>query len=72
MRAIAMEDKFNQDYFKHWTRNMAYVFGLWCAIGFIYGGKFIDISLRNKDKYILKKVAQELNYNGSLSDDVDK
>ena len=64
--------QFKKDYFKTWTNNMAYIFGLWCAIGFAYGGKFIDISLRNKDKYILKQIAKELNYTNSLSDAVDK
>jgi len=47
----------NQDYFKNWSRNMAYIFGLWCAVGCIYGGKMFDITLHNKDKYILKRVA---------------
>ena len=26
----------NQDYFKIWSRNMAYIFGFWCADGCIY------------------------------------
>ena len=54
--------QFKKDYFKTWTNNMAYIFGLWCAIGFAYGGKFIDISLRNENKYIFKQIAKELNY----------
>lgn len=62
----------NQDYFKTWSRNMAYIFGLWCADGCIYGGKMFDITLHKKDKYILKKVAEELQYEGSLYDYVDK
>lgn len=62
----------NQDYFKTWTRNMAYTFGLWCADGCIYGGKMFDITLHKKDKYILKKVAEELRYEDSLYDCVDK
>ena len=62
----------NQDYFKSWSHNMAYVLGLWFADGCIYGGKMFDITLHNKDKYILKKVAEELSYEGQLYDYVDR
>ena len=51
---------------------MAYIFGLWCAGGCIYGGKMFDITLHNKDKQILKRVAQELEYEGNLYDGVDR
>lgn len=44
----------NQDYFKNWSHNMAYILVLWWAKGYIYGGKIFDITLHNKDKYILK------------------
>ena len=62
----------NQDYFKTWSHNMAYILGLWWADGCIYGGKMFDITLHNKDKYILKQVAKELQYEGSLYDYVDR
>lgn len=62
----------SQDYFKTWSHNMAYIFGLWCADGCIYGGKMFDITLHHKDQYILKRVAQELQYEGNLYDYVDK
>lgn len=62
----------NQDYFKTWSRNMAYILGLWFADGCIYGGKIFDITLHKKDKYILKKVAEELQYEGPLYDYVDQ
>ena len=62
----------NQDYFKTWSHNMAYILGLWFADGCIYGGKIFDITLHNKDKYILKQVAKELAYEGKLYDYVDK
>jgi hypothetical protein len=51
---------------------MAYVLGLWYAAGHIYGDKIFDITLRAKDKYIIKQVARELNYKGELYDGVDK
>lgn len=62
----------NQDYFKTWSHNMAYVLGLWFADGCIYGDKMFDITLHKKDKYILKKVAEELKYEGPLYDYVDR
>lgn len=61
-----------QDYFKFWSHNMAYILGLWFADGCIYGGKMFDITLHKKDKYILKKIAEELKYEGNLYDYVDK
>lgn len=51
---------------------MAYIFGLWCADGCIYNGKIFDITLHKKDKYLLKKVAEELDYKGNLYDYVDR
>lgn len=62
----------NQDYFKTWSRNMAYILGLWFADGCIYGGRMFDITLHKKDKYILKQIAKELDYQGNLYDYVDK
>lgn len=51
---------------------MAYILGLWFANGYIYGGKFFDITLHKKDKYILKKVAEKLQYTNDLYDTVDQ
>lgn len=62
----------NQDYFKTWSHNMAYILGLWYADGCIYGGKMFDITLHKKDKYLLKKVAEQLEYKGDLYDYVDQ
>jgi hypothetical protein len=62
----------NQDFFKKWSRNMAYIFGLWCADGCIYGGKMFDITLHKRDKYLLKQISKELGYEGKLYDYVDK
>lgn len=62
----------NQDYFKTWSANMAYILGLWFADGCIYNGKIFDITLHKRDKYILKQIAKELNYQGHLYDYVDR
>ena len=64
--------KINQDYFKEWSSNMAYTLGLWFADGCIYGGRIFDITLHAKDKYILKQIAKELNYEGPICDYADK
>lgn len=70
--ANARKYHIKQDYFKQWTHNMAYVLGLWYADGCIYGGKMFDITLHAKDKYILKRIAEELEYEGPLCDYVDR
>jgi len=62
----------NQDYFKTWNSNMAYMLGFWYADGCIYGGKMFDITVQNKDKYIIKKFAKELKYEGPIQDYVDR
>lgn len=62
----------NQDYFKTWSNNMAYILGFWFADGCIYNGRIFDITLHKKDKYILKKIAEELQFEGNLYDSVDK
>lgn len=62
----------NQDYFKEWSHNMAYTLGLWYADGCIYSGRLFDITLHKKDKYLLKRVAEELGYEGTLYDYVDR
>lgn len=62
----------NQNYFKTWSSKMAYILGLWFADGCIYGGKMFDITLHAKDKYLLKQIAKELEYEGNLYDYVDR
>lgn len=62
----------NQDFFKTWSHDMAYILGLWWADGCIYGGKMFDITLHNKDKYVLKRIAELLDYEGELRDYVDR
>lgn len=62
----------NENYFKTWSRNMAYILGLWFADGCIYHGRIFDITLHKKDKYILKQIANELSYEGPILDYVDR
>lgn len=62
----------NENFFKTWSNEMAYVLGLWWADGCIYQKKMFDITLHKKDKYILKRIAELLQYKGSLYDYVDR
>ena len=53
----------NHDYFKTWSKNMAYIFGLWCAdgnIGTQNKGYQFSIKLHKKDKYLLKDILDEM------------
>lgn len=68
----ARKYKINQDFFKTWSSDMAYILGLWFADGCIYGGKMFDITLHAKDKYLLKQIAKKLQYEGQLYDYVDR
>lgn len=70
--ANARKYNINQDFFKTWSSNMAYILGLWFADGCIYGGKMFDITLHKKDKYLLRMVAEQLQYEGPLYDYVDR
>lgn len=56
----------NQDFFKKWSKEMAYILGFWYADGCIYGGKMIDFTVQKKDKYILKLIAKEIDYQGQV------
>lgn len=62
----------NQNYFKTWSHNMAYILGLWYADGCIYSDKMFDITLHARDKYILKRIAEQLEYEGPIIDYVDR
>lgn len=53
----------NHDYFKTWSRNMAYIFGLWCADGYIgtqNKGYQFSIKLHKNDKYLLQQILNEM------------
>lgn len=62
----------NEHFFKEWSEEMAYVFGFWCADGCIYNSKMFDITIHKRDKYILKRIAELLDYEGNTTDYVDK
>ena len=45
---------------------MAYVLGFWFADGCIYNNKMFDITTHSKDKYILNRIKEQLEYTGDL------
>lgn len=67
----ARKYKINENYFKTWSSNMAYTLGLWWADGCIYRGRMFDITLHKKDRYILSKIAQDMQFEGNIYDGVD-
>lgn len=64
----------NKDYFKQWSVNMAYIFGLWCADGNISkssGGYYFSIKLKNDDRYLLENILNEMKSSHKIYDDND-
>jgi intein/homing endonuclease len=56
----------NEDYFKNWSNNMAYILGFFVADGLI-DGKNQLISFSQKDREILEKIKAELGSNQPLT-----
>lgn len=59
----------NDDYFKKWSHNMAYILGFWWADGHICVGEnhcIFVISQHNKDKYILAQFLKEMESNAKI------
>jgi len=53
----------NHNYFKIWSKNMAYIFGLWCAdgnIGTQSNGYQFSIKLHKNDRYLLQQILDEM------------
>jgi len=47
----------NENFFKSWSHDMAYIFGFWFADGVIHNSLF-SITQKHNDKYILEKIAK--------------
>ncbi|WP_342456714.1 LAGLIDADG family homing endonuclease [Bacillus methanolicus] len=54
--------KLNEDYFKTWSKNMAYILGFFIADGFI-SNDLQTIGFAQKEKYILEQIRNELGSN---------
>lgn len=64
----------NHDYFKAWSRNMAYIFGLWCADGNISmknNNYQFSITLHKNDNYLLQRILNEMNSEHKIYDNKD-
>ena len=57
------------NYFKQWSPDVAYILGLWFAVGGRSAGRTFSLFLRSKDKYILKLAAQKLQVELKSSED---
>lgn len=58
----------NDNYFKKWSSNMAYILGFWFADGYISKKKgcntyIFSITQNEKDKYLLEKILKEMKSN---------
>lgn len=59
----------NKDFFKKWTPEMAYIFGLFCSDGHVSSKKdYCSIHLHSKDKYILEKIKEVIGSNYPIAD----
>jgi len=56
----------NDDYFKIWSHDMAYILGFWFADGCIFGDRF-NISQHKKETYILEVILEKMNSNYPVS-----
>ena len=50
----------NINYFKQWSFDVAYILGLWLAVGGRSLGHTFSLFLHSRDKYVLKLISQKL------------
>jgi len=55
--------KINEEFFKKWSHDMAYILGFWFADGNIKGGRIFSIYQHNKDKYLLCAILNRMRSN---------
>jgi hypothetical protein len=66
--------KVNNNFFKKWSLNMAYILGFWFADGCMRSTKktkIFSISQHKKDKYLLEAILKEMDSDYPLSQNVD-
>ena len=62
--------KVNDDFFKNWSHDMAYILGFWFADGFISKKRNVfSITQHNKDSYLLKEMLLTMGSDYSLQRD---
>ena len=57
----------NEDYFKTWSHDMAYILGLLATDGNIFEDRVVKIRLKREDQEILEKIKEKLGYSGNIS-----
>lgn len=63
--------KIDHNYFKTWSRNMAYIFGFWCADGNIYQTNRVNqfsIKLKKNDRCLLESILKEMKSSHKIYD----
>ncbi|MFW5890608.1 MAG: hypothetical protein ACOCUI_00135 [bacterium] len=51
----------NENFFSEWSHDMAYVYGLWCADGYINKKQWMfSITLHEKDEYLLRNILKTM------------
>ena len=63
--------KVNDNFFKKWSHNMAYILGFWFADGHIMGKSIFSISQDTKDRYILEKISRIMRSNYPIYDGIN-
>lgn len=61
----------NFDYFKTWSKNMAYILGFIASDGNVCNNR-LRISVNIRDKDVLEKIKDELEYTGVISDTITR
>lgn len=61
----------NFDYFKTWSKNMAYVLGFIASDGNVCNNR-LKISVSRRDRDILEKIKEDLEYTGNIFDENSK
>lgn len=62
---VSRKYSINEDFFKVWSHDMAYILGLWWADGNIFNNVF-SICLHKKDMYLLEEISGKMGYSGKL------
>lgn len=63
-RGCCRKYRVNEDFFKTWNSDMAYILGFWFADGCIMdkgGSKVFSITQHKNDKYLLEKILKKMN-----------
>lgn len=56
----------NDEYFQHWSYNMAYLLGYIATDGCIVGDRILKFGLAEKDSDLLEKIKEELSFTGQI------